>query len=198
MRWFCAFAAVSALALSSAAFASNYQVTFAQNLTIPLADMCPMASVPCLENTDSSLSVVVVNGVAEFTGSLDLPGPPATTLNVSFDLPDIYAPSGVEAGDSPYFTGAGLTNASWDTSMYPYVTFWSNEDGAGISIGSQPGDGPTDNVYFTDFGSEQSYLEGSPSLFTLTGTPEPASWAMLLVGATATGAGVRRRRAKTA
>lgn len=197
MRWFCVFAAVPALALASAAIASNYKVTFAQSLTLPLADMCPMHSVPCMESTDSTLTVLDVGGVAEFTGSVTLPGPPSTTVNVSFDLPDVDAPLGVEVGGSPYFKGSDLTNASWDTSLYPYVTFWSNQDGAGISIGSLPDDNLADNVYFTDFGSEQYFLEGSPSIFTLS-SPEPATWAMLLLGVAATGAGVRRRRARTA
>jgi hypothetical protein len=104
---------------------------------------------------------------------------------------------GVEVGGSPYFKGSDLTNASWDTSVYPYVTFWSNQDGAGISVGSLPDDSVADNIYFIDFGSEQYFLEGSPSIFTLS-SPEPATWAMLLLGVAATGAGVRRRRARTA
>jgi hypothetical protein len=175
------------LALAGSASASPYMVQFTGGV-YPIAVSCPGAALPCDQSTNATLTVTVSGPQANFV--VDVTGDQSATL--SFDLPDYLAPTGVEPGGSPYFTMPNLTAATWDTATYPYVTIWSPADGGGISVAGTPDD--SGDVLLALFESEQT----TSSPFTLTGTPEPATWAMLIVGAGMTGATLRRRRMRLA
>jgi hypothetical protein len=123
-----------------------------------------------------TLSISIVGGIADFV----LTGQDTATFSVTNDS----TPAG--GGSNPYFT---TFTGSWDTTAYPYLTFWSTGSLGGVTAGSVAGDSGAN--FFNLFQS----TSGTGQVFTLSGVPEPATWAMLLVGFAALGfAGLRSRR----
>jgi hypothetical protein len=126
-----------------------------------------------------TLVVTLSGGTADFTLS--------GTDNATFTVPNNSTPSG--GGSSPYYliTGSSIT-ASWDTTAYPYLTFWSTGADGGVTAGSVPGDSGTN-----DFNTFQS-TDGTGQVFTATGVPEPGTWTLILIAFSGVGAGLRAAR----
>jgi len=125
-----------------------------------------------------TLVVTVSGGVADFTLS--------GADNATFSVPNDTAPDSFVFGDDPVYS-TSIISESWDTTTYPFLTFWTNGGDGGVTVGSIPGDEGTN--LFNTFQS----TEGSGQVFTAT--PEPASWALLIAGFAGMGAAVRRSRA---
>ncbi len=178
--------ALSLACVAGGASAAPYMVQFVGG-EYPIAISCPSApATPCDLSTDANLEVAISGVKANFT--VTVVGDPAATQ--TFTLPDYLAPTGVEPGGSPYFSGSNLTNASWDTTADPYVVFWSAEDGGGITIADMSNDNGSTLIKL--FASQQT--TGSPFIMT----PEPMTWSLMLVGAALTGGALRRLRARAA
>jgi hypothetical protein len=147
-----------------------------------LDDYVPNA--PVGPPTDT-LTVTVSGGVAHFT----LTG----TDSATFSVPDPSTPTGTDIDDDGlfnpyYFIPTSAISASWDTTAYPWLTFWSAGIGGGVTAGSIPG----------DFGSNLFDTSGStigPS--QVFAVPEPTTWALLVTGLAGFGGVARARRAVT-
>jgi hypothetical protein len=182
----CVGLALSLACAAGSAAAMPYMVQFTAG-SYPIADSCPSApSTPCVLTTDANLQVAISGVTADFTVTV------GSNTVATFTLPDYLAPTGVEPGRSPYFSGSNLTDTSWDKTTYPYVVFWSPADGGGITIGESPDDNT--GTLVTLFNSEQT----TGASYTLSGTPEPMTWSLMIVGTGLTGVALRRRRARTA
>jgi hypothetical protein len=170
-------AAIAGLAIALAAPAARAETVNFIPGTYYLAD-------GYLDVPVDTLVVTVGGGTASFT----LSGADTAT----FTVPDGVTPTGEDLAGygAPYYyiPTSGVT-ASWDTSAYPYLTFWSNFEDGGLTAGSVPGD--LGFNYIDLFESDV----GSGQVFTVSGIPEPATWATMLVGLGAVGALSRRRRA---
>lgn len=170
--------AASLLAGAPAVASAAQSIRFAPGVYY-LDDYVPGAPVPPPTDT---LTVVVNNGVAYFTLS--------GTDNATFSVPDPSVPTGTDIDDdglfNPYYqVGSSGVSASWDATAYPWLTFWSNGIGGGVTAGSIPG----------DFGSNLFDTSGStigPSQVFVV--PEPECWMLLLAGFAAIGTAARRRR----
>jgi PEP-CTERM motif len=156
-------------------------VTFAPGV-FAFATTCPNApATPCDGASNATITVTVAGSQASFV--VDVPSAPAD--DVSFTLPDYDVPTGVEPGGSPYFSGPTLTDATWDTTVYPYVIFWSAIDGGALNIAAGP-DGADSLI--TLFASNQTITPVFSGLL-----PEPGTWTILLAGFALAGAFLRRR-----
>jgi hypothetical protein len=182
------FAVVATLSLGAGAAHASYTAIEFLPAAYQIIDAdvvgCPNASAPCEASPDTILSVSIVGPMADF-GISDQDNP---SWNFSFSLPDYLAPTGFEPGGSPYYEGPHLA-APWDTTIFPYVTFWSAVDGGAITIGSTPNESGPDLVDFF-----ASAADPEPD-FALVSVPEPDAWVLILLGAGLCGAGLRRRRA---
>ncbi len=131
---------------------------------------------------DDTLVVSVSAGVASFT----LSGAESATFSVENDV----APSGFihYTADDPYYTGAAILSASWDTSTEPYLIFFADNDAGGVAASSDTyGDPPL--AFSTDESNS-----GIGQVFTLgASVPEPGAWAMILLGVAGVGAVLRGR-----
>jgi hypothetical protein len=187
--------AASALLLSAApAFAVRIGVEWTAG-TYLIAQTCLGGNPPCLSPDDASLKVTIAGPTVSFTVT-DFDD---ASENATFTLPNYEVPAGVITGDSPYFSVlpdsdgvVTLQNADWDTTAYPYVTFYSAANGGGLTIGSAE-DGTPPNLTVL-FNSAQT--TGSP--YALLPVPEPYDWSLMLVGVGFSGAALRRRRAPVA
>jgi hypothetical protein len=138
--------------------------------------------------------------------------------NASFTLDSNPIPTGqadVGSGPiAPYFANIlGTLNNAPVT--FEYITFYGPTDGGGLSAGTQPGD--TGTNYFDLFGAQifgntntaPSFAPGTflfanvlngPLVDTLTisaaAAPEPATWAMMLLGFAGIGFVAFRRKQK--
>jgi hypothetical protein len=146
---------------------------------------CPNVSLPCGVPDDSTLTVSITGPKADFS-TTDSVNP---NWDIHFTLPNYLQPLGYEPGQSPYYKGAGLTNADWNTAVYPFVTFWSLPDGGAFSIASSPDENGNILVDFFSTGTNP---------FSLVVVPEPAAWTLMILGVGATGGMLRRRRALAA
>ncbi len=127
-----------------------------------------------------TLTITVSGGVASFA----LSGEDTET----WSLPDIATPDGGGPGNPFFDATAPSVEANWDTETYPYLTFWSTTSFGGLTIGSVAG-GDTGGENLVDL--FQSTL-GTGQVYTYV--PEPAAWALMLVGFAGLGAAVRSRR----
>jgi hypothetical protein len=100
-------------------------------------------------------------------------------VDATFSLPDNSTPAGGLPID-PYFLAG---TASFDTTTYPYVTFYTTGDGGGFTIGSQPAD--LGNNLVNEFGAQ---------VFTVAAVPEPSTWAMMILGFAGIGFMAYRRK----
>ncbi len=168
------------LALASAA-AGSVEIRFTPGVYY-LDDYVPGA--PVGPPTDT-LTVGVSGGVASFTLS--------GTDDATFSVPDPSVPTGTDIDDdglfNPYYQIQGSAiSASWDTSVYPWLTFWSAGIGGGVTAGSIPGD-----LGVNLFDTSGSTI-GPSQVFVV---PEPGTWTLMLTGLAGTGAAGRRRRLAT-
>jgi hypothetical protein len=126
-----------------------------------------------------TLVVTVSGGVADFTATGE--------INATFSVPEDISPTGGTASYYFYYDiPATPVTASWDTTSYPYLSFWSSTYEGGVTAGAIPGDdGPN---YFDLFQS----TPGTAQLFA--GAPEPATWALLVLGLLGLGATLRASR----
>jgi hypothetical protein len=185
----------AALALSTApARAVEIGVQWSAG-TYLIAQTCPNSVIPCGAQEDASLKVTISGPTVSFTVT-DLDN---SSEDATFTLPNYEIPAGVITGDSPYFSVlpdskgvVTLQNANWDTTAYPYVTFYSAANGGGLTIGSAE-DGTPPNLTVL-FNSAQT--TGSP--YALVTVPEPEAWSLMLVGVGFSGAVLRRRKAPAA
>ncbi len=171
-------AAVCLLASATAAPTGAVEIRFAPGV-YDLEDYVEGA--PVGPPTDI-LTVVVSGGVASFTLS--------GADDATFSVPDPSTPTGTDIDDdglfNPYYEIPGSAiSASWDTSVYPWLTFWSAGIGGGVTAGSIPGDFGA-NVFDTS-GS----TIGPSQVFTV---PEPGIWMLMLTGLAGIGVVGRRRR----
>jgi hypothetical protein len=138
-----------------------------------------VSGAPPTAPTDT-LVVTVTGGIASFALS--------GTDAASFSVPDDSSPTGTDIDNDgvfdPYYLIPGSAiSASWDTSLYPYLTFWSADIGGGVTAGSIPG----------DLGVNQFDTSGSTSgPSQIFAVPEAGAWTMMVIGVTAVGAAVRR------
>jgi hypothetical protein len=119
-----------------------------------------------------TLKVSVSGGVASF----DLTG----ADNETFSIPSPSKPTGhVMKNKDPYYLAAPPVTASWNSTLFPYITFYKAIDEGGLSVGSKPGD-KTGNLLLNLFQS----TEGPGQVFNrnLPATPLPSTWLMLLAG----------------
>jgi hypothetical protein len=129
------------------------------------------------QTPDQTLVVTVSGGTASFS----LTG----AETASFTLPDDAEIATSFALDSVVFSSSSAGSPSWSTATYPYITFWSTADYGGLTIGTIPGDKGTnviDNFMST---------EGPGQIFSPV--PEPAGWAVMLVGVAGLGAALRSK-----
>jgi hypothetical protein len=189
-------------ASGAAGAASAYQVQFNAG-TYDLAEQCDNSPAPCGSPSDGSFTITLTPGAgnspatASFVVSLDTTGPNNLTETASFVLPEIVTPSGFQPdtpGDfSPFFSASSLISESWSASDHPYVAFYAptGEDGGGMTIA----DGTvTSGVFIAGNPLIETFAAGDTgSPYSVIGTPEPPTWATLIVGVGLAGAAVRRR-----
>ena len=84
--------------------------------------------------------------------------------------------------------GASVTG-SWDKTVFPFITFWDTSLDGGFTIGSQPGDQWPKPGQCLPVGAR--YWPGVQRSATAQSIPEPATWAMVLLGVGLMGAGLR-------
>lgn len=192
LAWICAVATAGTL-VSTGASAQQTNVDFIPG-TYALAETCPNYGDVPLSPCDAPETYAMVITAQGSLVNVAITGltPGDQGQDASFTVPNDSPPAGFEPGGSPYFTvyNNDVTNASWDTAAYPYITFWSTIDGAGIGIGDSPsGDG---NNLTNLFEASQTADE-----FVL-GVPEPESWALMIMGFGMIGLTARRRSGRTA
>ena len=120
------------------------------------------------------------------------PGPLAPESYAFFllDVPGTFADGSTTAGLSFYDDSAfgGISIVTWKQQTL---------DLSGISLFTGPTSAPTLFTFgptqFTEYQGTATYM-----ITAEAGVPEPASWAMLLIGTGLAGAGIRRRREKLA
>jgi hypothetical protein len=129
-----------------------------------------------------TLVVTVSGGVATF----DLTG----NDNWTFTVPSPSTPTGDYSGN-PYYEAPAFT-ANWDTTTYPYLTFWYASSFGGLTAGSAAGDGNAEEIYVFDLFQSS---DGPGQVFSVV-TPLPESWVMMLSGLAGLGfvAAYRRRK----
>lgn len=127
-----------------------------------------------------TLVVSISGGNADFTLS--------GSDNETFTVPNNSVPDLVLPGPNPVYDVSSLPSYSWDSSAYPYLTFYTNSNGGGMTIGSQPSDVGSNLVNL--FQSS----DGTGQVFSISGVPEPATWLMMLAGLGLAGAALRSRR----
>jgi hypothetical protein len=133
-------------------------------------------------NLGSPVDTLVVT-VSAGTASFVLSG----ADNATFTLPDSSTPTG--GGGNPYYLiSSSGGSASWDTTSFPYLVFWSTPSDGGLTA-----DAVSDDSGPSDFNLFQS-TAGTGQVFTVSGVPEPAAWTMMLVGVGCVGAMARSSR----
>jgi hypothetical protein len=123
-----------------------------------------------------TLDITVTGGMASFT----LSGSP----NITWQLPDVVTPD-VGGPLEIQFNASSVTSPSWDTVSYPFLFFFATGDSGGVAIGTDT------NIYVNVYES----TEGTGQVFAFV--PEPAAWALMLVGFGGLGAALRSRRKAT-
>jgi hypothetical protein len=132
-----------------------------------------------------TLAVSVSGGVASFV----LSGADSET----FSVPSPSTPTGRVLHNDPYYLVAPPVTASWNTTLYPYLTFYRTSDHGGLSITNEPGDPKGSSILLNLFQS----TEGTGQAFSATATPLPASWTLMLAGLAGFGLLLHRRHRKT-
>ncbi len=130
------------------------------------------------------LTVTVTGGIANFViDDADF---------VTFSVPDNSTPEGVVLSGSPYYASSSLPSTNYSATAYPYLSFYSTAVGGGLTIGTEIGDTGSNrvNLFESNIGTGQVY--------TLSGVPEPAAWALMLTGFGLLGGALRGRRGSAA
>jgi hypothetical protein len=169
MRFRSSFVAVAG-ALSVWGFAVPVQV--AQAITVNFDPGTYFLSDTHLGAPIDTLVVTVSGGVASFvlTGA----------DNYTFSVPSPSTPTGTVDGthnDPYYLVNQTTVTASWDASIYPYLTFYHTGFFGGLSVGNQPGDPAGSTLLFNVLQSNN----GTGQVFN-NATPLPATWTMMLAG----------------
>lgn len=110
------------------------------------------------------LDVAVASGTATFT----LTG----VDNATFSVPNKSVPTGVITlfgSDNPYYQVSAPLTASWSASTYPYLTFWTEDQSGGFTVGTAPGYLGTHLLDLT------TSNEGPGQVFTISAVPLPAA-----------------------
>ncbi|HXQ17554.1 MAG TPA: PEPxxWA-CTERM sorting domain-containing protein [Caulobacteraceae bacterium] len=128
-----------------------------------------------------TLDLTVSSGVATFvlTG-LD---------NATFSVPEMSTPAGGGTTNPYYMVDGTHVTGSWDKTIFPFITFWSTPLQGGFTIGSQPGESGRNvvDVFQSTQGTGQVFAFG----VVAQSIPEPATWAMVLLGVGLIGGGLR-------
>lgn len=124
-----------------------------------------------------TLVVTVSGGIANFT----LTG----ADSAMFSVPDASIPTQLTSGRDPLYSipTSGIT-ASWDTTAFPILTFFSTADEGGLEVTS---------ATMTLIDLFQS-TQGTGQVFTLTDAPEPMTLALFGAGLAGAAAFGRRRK----
>jgi hypothetical protein len=128
-----------------------------------------------------TLDLTVSGGIATFvlTG-LD---------NATFAVPDMSTPAGGGTTNPYYMVDGASVTGSWDKTVFPFITFWDTSLDGGFTIGSQPGESGRNlvDVFQSAPGTGQVFAFG----VSAQSIPEPATWAMVVLGVGLMGAGLR-------
>jgi hypothetical protein len=114
-----------------------------------------------------TLTIALNAGMADFT----LTGQDSATFSVI----DHSVPDGFVFSDSPYYdSGSGkVISTSWDSSLYPFLTFYTTANFGGFSVGTTAGD---------ISGTDLFDLYSTNQLFSVSSVPLPASLPLMLTG----------------
>ena len=176
------------LAFVSACLASALSIQSAQAATLGFEDGTYSLAESNGGAAVDTLGVTVSGGYAFFY----LRG----TDNASFttevqDAPTGYSQDRTGIYDPYYYIPGHLIAASWNTATYPYLIFYPASDGGGFGVAQNASAtvGVYLNLYQSSTGPAQIYTQ-----FGAGPVPEPATWAMMLLGFGGVGAATRSRR----
>jgi hypothetical protein len=172
--------ACSAMAVGSSASAANYDWTFVNNNAH--LDASGQLTTSDTANPDGGFSVTSASGMVFAASPVGLGADVNLVLLSNPNAPNaIVSPSGFFAFDNNVYPTAN-----------PLVSVYGllfTGGGLEFNIFSN-GPGPGTYQFYADNGQNE-YGE-----FTLTAVPEPATWAMMILGCVFLGTGIRMRRGK--
>jgi hypothetical protein len=113
-----------------------------------------------LGSPTDTLVVSVAAGVASFV----LTGADSATFSISSPANPTGYFTSAESQANPYFQAASLMAPSWNSSTYPYVTFFYDDSKGGLTVGTAPGDAGTNliDLFQSSEGSGQVFTAVAP------------------------------------